>query len=219
MVPQFLTSSVATKPFLIFALVLASGLASVPAQQTPVPKATLATAVPDAPTGQKLENYVLRAGDLIEIKVFREENLTTKTQISQDGGITFPLIGQVRIGGKTVAEAQKQISEVLDRDYLVNPQVSISLVSYAKRRITILGQVQKPGSYTLPDEESLDVVEAIGLAGGYGQYAAESKIILKRIVNGKEVIHRLNARDMSLGKKERFLVLPGDVITVGESIF
>ena len=165
-------------------------------------------------------NYVLAANDLIGIKVFQEDDLETRVRISKDGTITFPLIGVIRVGGKTPQEAARGIRDMLAKGYLINPQVTVSVLEYTKYRLTVLGQVQKPGSYDFPDRERLTLLEAIGMAGGYTRIADPGKIVVKRISNGKESVYRVNAKKMaSRVDSSAFEVMPGDVITVGESIF
>jgi protein involved in polysaccharide export with SLBB domain len=165
-------------------------------------------------------NYVLAANDLIGIRVFQEDDLETRVRISKDGTITFPLIGAIRVGGKTPQEAARTIRDLLAKGYLINPQVTVSVLEYTKYRLTVLGQVQKPGSYDFPDRERLSLLEAIGMAGGYTRIADPGKIVVKRISNGKESVYRVNAKKMaSRVDASAFEVLPGDVITVGESIF
>ena len=189
--------------------------ASVFLAQTPFPRNS------SQPTGGLPKpNYVLATNDLISIKVFQEDDLQTQVRVAKDGTITFPLIGVVRVGGKTAQEAARTIRDMLAKGYLVNPQVTVSVLEYFKYRLTVLGQVQKPGSYDFPDRDRLTLLEAIGLAGGYTRAADPSKVLIKRLVNGKEMVYRLNAKNMaSRQSTTEFEVLPGDVITVAESIF
>jgi protein involved in polysaccharide export with SLBB domain len=189
--------------------------ASVFLAQTPFPRNS------SEPTGGLPKpNYVLATNDLISIKVFQEDDLQTQVRVAKDGTITFPLIGVVRVGGKTPQEAARTIRDMLAKGYLVNPQVTVNVLEYFKYRLTVLGQVQKPGSYDFPDRDRLTLLEAIGLAGGYTRAADPSKVLIKRLVNGKEKVYRLNAKNMaSQQSTTEFEVLPGDVITVAESIF
>lgn len=175
---------------------------------------------PEAAGAADSTDYRLVTNDVIQIKVFQEDDLNSILRISKEGTITFPLIGSVRVGGKTPQDAALTIKAALAKDYLVNPQVSVTVVEYAKRRFTVLGQVQRPGSYDLPDRDALTLIQAIGLAGGYTRIADPGKITLKRTVDGKESILHLNAKKMAGGDTESsFDVRSGDIITVGESIF
>src|SRR3954468_24310438 len=92
------------------------------------------------------DNYTLQPNDLVQIKVFQEPDLTTTARVAADGTISFPLIGTVGIGGRTVSGAAGTIRSALAKDYLVDPQVSLTVTDYAKRRFTVLGQVQKGGT-------------------------------------------------------------------------
>ncbi len=141
-------------------------------------------------------------------------------RVARDGTITFPLVGAVKVGGKSPQEAAELIRDRLARGYLINPQVTVNVLEYTKYRLTVLGQVQKPGSYDFPDRERLTLLEAIGLAGGYTRGANPSKVVIKRLVNGQEKVFQVDAKTMaSQGSAKGFEVQPGDVITVAESIF
>jgi len=170
--------------------------------------------------GARFANYALRADDMIEIRVFQEDELTSTVRISKDGTINFPLIGSVRVGGMSTQAAAARIRAMLEKDYLVNPQVSVTVRDYSKRRFTILGEVQRPGAYELPDHDAIGLLEAIGMAGGYTRIAEPAKITLKRVVGGKEVVMRLNAKKMAReGDSGVVEIKPGDVLTVGERLF
>lgn len=165
------------------------------------------------------ESYRLSAKDTVRITVFREDELATNARISKDGTINFPLIGTVKIGGCTVHQAAEVLESHL-KEYLIQPQVNLSIVEYAKRHFTILGQVGRPGTFDLPDDATVNLLEAIGMAGGYTRIASPSNVILKRQVRGQEKTFKLNADKMLKNAgTERFEVLPGDTIVVGESLF
>lgn len=162
----------------------------------------------------------LHAEDIVEVSVFQEPDLLTKTRISQSGSITFPLIGEVKIGGLTPEAAAQSIRTQLAKDYIINPQVTVTVTEYSKRRFTVLGQVQKPGAYEMPDREAVSLLQAIGTAGGYTRIADAADIRVKRTQNGRDVIFKLNAKNIANGKDPSgFVILSGDVITIGESIF
>ena len=141
-------------------------------------------------------------------------------RISKDGSINLPLIGTVILGGRTITDATRIVQNLLAKDYLVNPQVSIGITEYSKRRFAVLGQVKNPGYYLIPNEEKLTVLQAIAMAGGYTRIADPSKIVLKRVNTGGEQVIRLNAKAMARdNQSQQFEVNPDDTITVGESIF
>ncbi len=156
------------------------------AQAVPaVPAMPAVQVAPETPDAVDSTDYRLVTNDVIQIKVFQEADLDSVLRISKEGTITFPLIGVVQVGAKTPQDAALSIKAMLAKDYLVNPQVSVTVVEYAKQRFTVLGQVQRPGSYDLPDRDALTLIQAIGLAGGYTRIADPGRIILKRHWTGR----------------------------------
>ncbi len=221
------------RPILYPLLVLVSFNSVVFAQDTPpsysssqeIPRATLAAqgsmqppdSMPEMP--QTRSDYLLSSGDLVHVKIFQEDDLESWLRISNEGAVTFPLVGVVKIGGMTARGASEAIRAALKR-YLVNPQVNLTVTEYTKRRFTVLGQVQKPGSYEMPDRDSLTLLQAIGMAGGYTHIANPSKIILKRSGKAGDQVIKINAGRMAKDNSVVAMpILPGDVISVGESIF
>lgn len=163
-------------------------------------------------------SHVLAASEMVAIKVFGEPDLDTTVRIPDDGRIMFPLIGEVTLAGKSVQEATKQIRDRLEARFLVNPQVSIAVTEPAKRLFTILGQVQHPGTYRFPDRQSLDLLQVIGIAGGYTRLADPGRITVKRKVDGK--VYKVNGAKLAKDTgAESFMVTAGDLITVGERLF
>lgn len=165
-------------------------------------------------------SYVLSPNDQLLIEVFQEDDLRTGAVVSKDGTINFPLLGSVKLGGLTQAQARNKVAELLQRDFLVSPQVSLSVIRFARKRFTVLGQVGRPGSYDMPDQESIDLLEAVAMAGGYTRIAEPGKVTVKRKVKDAEKVFTVNAKKMAKEPNSpRFPVEPGDTITVGESIF
>jgi protein involved in polysaccharide export with SLBB domain len=165
-------------------------------------------------------SHILAANELIEIKVFQEPDLTTSARIPQDGRIVFPLIGEVSIIGKSVQEATRHIQDRLQSRFLVNPQVTITVVEHAQRLFTVIGQVQRPGTYRFPDRQALDLIQVIGIAGGYTRLADPGRITIKRRAQGGETVLRVDGKKLARDEKaQAFTVESGDLITVGERIF
>ncbi len=165
-------------------------------------------------------SYLLSANDLIKMSVFEEADLETTVRISSDGTVTVPLIGSVKVAGKTPQAAASLVRELYAKDYLVNPQVNLTVMEYSKRRFIILGQVQRPGTFDMPDRDSVTLLQAVGMAGGYSRIADPSKITVKRNSNGKEAVIKINGKRMASGEENvNFEVVPGDIISVGESLF
>lgn len=163
-------------------------------------------------------NHVLAPNESIQIKVFNESELDTSVRIAEDGKITFPLIGEVSIGGLTVQKASEFLRDRLSARFLVNPQVSISLVEMNRRLFTVLGQVQRPGTYRFPDHGALSLVQVVGIAGGYTRLANASRITVKRIPGDK--VFKLDGKRMASDAATKpFMIESGDIITIGERLF
>ncbi len=170
-----------------------------------------------APTG-----YQLSANDQVAVEVFGEEDLRTNGRLNAEGNLSLPLLGSVRLGGLTLTQAAARLTELYGRDYLVNPKVNVTLVGYARRRFTVLGQVNRPGSYEMPEGNpgGIDLLEAIAMAGGYTRIAAPDRIsVRRRREGGNDQILKVNGKRLAKGEGGNFNVAPGDTVTVGESIF
>ena len=153
--------------------------------------------------------------DNVEIRVFREDELTTRGQLSENGTITMPLIGAVRIEGLTTDQAASLITRKLADGYLVKPEVSVSIEARIRRTVTVLGQAQRPGVFELPAHRRLTLVEAIGMAGGVTRIANAKKITLKRGGN----VRILNLNEITSGKGSDLPLQDGDVLTIPEGLF
>src|ERR1035437_2386296 len=164
--------------------------------------------------------WVLRPNDEILMTVYQEDDLKSKTIIDMDGMVMLPLLGQVKIGGLSLGQATAQIQQLYNRDYLVNPQVNLIVEKFAARRFAVLGQVQKPGSFDFPQNEPVNLLEAIAISGGYTRLGAPSKVSVRRVENGSPKIYRLDADAIAKDQKKKpFEILPNDIITVGERTF
>ena len=154
--------------------------------------------------------------DNVEIRVFREDDLTTRGQLSNDGTITMPLIGSVRIEGLTTDQAAAAIIRKLANGYLVKPEVSVSIEARIRKTVTVLGQAQRPGVFELPAHRKLGLVEAIGMAGGVTRIANSKKITLKHS-NGQ--VQTVNLSEITQGQGMDIQLRDGDVISIPESLF
>ena len=173
-------------------------------------------AAPTAP----VDNYRLAPDDLIQMKVYREEDMDCTVRLSRDGTVTLPLLGIVRIAGQTANEAGATLRELLGRDYIRNPQVTVTVLEFTRQTFTILGQVLKPGAYKMPNQGAFTLLQAIGRGGGYTRIANPSSVTIKRQVGGRETLLKVNAKALAReSNAQPFLILPGDTITVGETFF
>lgn len=160
--------------------------------------------------------YRLRPGDVVMLEVFQEPYMTTRQRILGDGSISVGLIGRVQVGGMTVADAAKRVEARLAEKQFVNPQVTITVESYAPRRFVVWGQVRNPGSFVIPAEENITLPEAIAMAGGNSEIGDLRRVTVMRREGGTRRKISINA----LGPRaDSFYVREGDVIRVAETIF
>jgi len=181
------------------------------AASAPVPAAGVS-----APAG-----YVLSPTDQVSVEVFGEDDLRTSGRLNPEGNLSVPLLGSIHLAGLTLTQAVSKLTELYSRDYLVNPKINVTLLGYARKRFSILGQVSSPGSKEMPEgtQEGIDLLEAIALAGGYTRIASPERITVRRQNASGDQIFKVNAKRFTKGKGGGFLVKPGDTISVGESIF
>ena len=162
--------------------------------------------------------YTLNPGDQVAVDVFGEDDLRTNGRLNSDGNLTVPLLGSIHLAGLTPTQAASRVTELYSRDYLVNPKINVTLLSYGTRRFVMLGQVGHPGIFEMPPG-GIDLLEAVAMAGGYTRIASPERITVRRHNASGDQIIKVNAKRFTKGKGGSFLVEPGDTITVGESIF
>jgi len=170
--------------------------------------------------GMPPSDYQIREGDSVQVSVFDEPELAAGGRVRKDGTIQCPLIGAVKIQGLSQAAAARAIEEAYRKDYLVHPEVNLFISQFSVQRITILGQVQRPGSHELQAEKDLTILQVLGLAGGPTRIANLKKVLVKRVVDGQERIFKVDVNSMASGNQTMmFYVREDDVITVPESFF
>lgn len=165
-------------------------------------------------------DYRISSADLIAVTVYQDAEMSRKSRVNANGTISLPLIGAIKVGGMTLLEAQGAIESKLGK-FLVSPQVSLFIEEYGNKTIYVMGEVQKPGSYPIPTESRMTVLEAISTAGGFTPIAAQDRARVLRNVNGQSVTYTINTKEItSEGQKEKDMVLePNDVIYVPQSFF
>jgi len=132
------------------------------------------------------KDYTIAANDILEVTVYGEEDLSTTARVAQDGTISYPLLGNIKVSGFTVRQLEQQITKLLAEDYLVNPQVKVFVKQYAN--INVLGEVKSPGAYQM--RERLTLTEAIALTGGFNNTANTADVkIIRSTGDKKETLH------------------------------
>lgn len=149
--------------------------------------------------------YRLGPGDKLRVNVYNEPSLSGEFEIDGSGVVSLPLIGEVTARDLSVREFEQRVTEALQGDYLVSPQVSVDVTNY--RPFYIIGEVNNPGTYSYVD--GMTVMNAVAMAGGFTYRARESRAEIKR--QGQSEIDRDAAPSTP--------VMPGDVITIPERFF
>jgi len=165
-------------------------------------------------------DYQLLPGDIVRVQVFQEPDLDRELRVSQDGELTFPLIGRVTTKDRTLSQIEETVRAAYDRDFLVNPQITIVIVKYGPRAVKVLGMVNQPQAVEFPPEQSMTVLDAISRAGGFNRLADRRRVRLTRTFSDGHVeSFTINADDLiSGGSKEQWLVQRDDVIYVPERL-
>lgn len=159
----------------------------------------------------------LGPGDVIEIRVFQQEDMTAPYTVSSQGTIRFPLIGQVTVNDKTPGQLETELRDRLADGYLRDPQVSVQVKEYNSRKIDIFGQVRRPGS--LPFRDNMTITEAISSAGGFTGMARRNSVRVTRRHQDREDKFVLPVENIGKGSAPNFYLRPGDVIYVPERLF
>lgn len=157
-------------------------------------------------------DYRAGAGDVLEITVWREESLTKEVLVRPDGGITFPLIGDLMAGGRSVEEIKTEVAQRLAA-FITEPEVNVA-VTTVNQKIYVLGRVNKPGEFVTPNR--VDVMQALAMAGGLTPYADDDNIRIIRRGEGEEVSIPFDYDEVADGDalEQNILLQRGDVIVV-----
>ena len=162
------------------------------------------------------ENYVLKPSDIITVEVYQEQDLRKEVRIEGDGTVALALVGKVKIAGMTVAEAQSLITELYNRDYIVNPQVSVLVTNFSPKIIHVLGQVNSPGVVQIPPDRDLSLTEAIAAVRGVTRLGNPKSITIKRVdddgrarqmeVNFNRIVSDPDTKDINLKEGDTVFV-------------
>jgi polysaccharide export outer membrane protein len=169
------------------------------------------------PSEMVARGNTLGTGDLLEIRVFQEQDLSGAYRISPEGTIDFPLCGKVEMAGQTASRAADALRACLGNGYLRNPQVTVLIREFNSKKVFVFGEVQKPG--TFPFEDNMSVIQAITLAGGFTKIASKNNTNVTRLVEGQERKIRVPVEDIGVGRERNFPLRPGDIVFVPESFF
>ena len=157
--------------------------------------------------------YLVNAGDRLEISVWKEEGLQREVLVTPDGAFSFPLAGQLIAKGRTVNEIRTELESRLSR-YIPDLVSTVTVVAVNGNSIYVIGQVKNPGSFVM--NPVLDIMQALSLAGGMTPFASVRNIIILRRENGVQTVIRFNYSDVAEGRSlsENILLRNGDVVVV-----
>jgi len=185
---------------------LASARAADQTNLVEILRAAMAPSNETAPTTNKVQT--LAPGDILQLTVYQEDDLNLpRAIIATDGTVAHPLLGALAVGGKTLEEAQALIHDVLEKDYLVNPRVTLT----ANYRITVIKEVVRADTYEVSRNVTLTLMDAVARAGGPTRDADMSRVTVRRVVNGEKKELKVDAETKE-GKA--FVIQANDVIEV-----
>jgi len=212
----------------IFSVLLASAALSAPVfsqsqnpQESPTPQATQTAAARPAterpegvnPAAKVGKDYIIGADDVLDVNVWKEQELTRTLQVRPDGKISMPLLGDVQAAGMTPGQLAQNVSERLKK-FLTAPQVTVILTQINSQRVYVIGEVTRPGAY--PVLPGMTVLQAISSAGGLTQFANSKKIFVMRNENHIQTKYPFSYKEVLDGRKaeENLAVKAGDTIVV-----
>jgi polysaccharide export outer membrane protein len=164
------------------------------------------------------EDTVVGPGDVFDVRVYDEEDLSAEYRVEGDGTIDFPLVGRIEVAGLDPTAIAELIRDRLrDGEYLVAPHVSVRVQEYNSRRVSVIGAVREPGSY--PISSRMGVVEAVSLAGGFTALANRDGTLLTRRVDGELRTFSVPVDRISSGQEPDVTVRAGDILHVPERLF
>src|SRR4051794_25056807 len=155
--------------------------------------------------------------DTFDVRVYGETELSGMFRVAADGTVDYPLAGRVLVAGLRTGEIQQLLVNKLKDKYLKEPQVVVTVKDRNSQKISVLGQVTKPGQVGF--YPNMTIVDAIASAGGFTGIAAKNSVNLRRQVGGKIEMHVFPVADISEGRSPNVMVLPGDVLVVDERVF
>lgn len=169
-------------------------------------------------TGQAADSsqldYRLQPGDTVRISVWKEKDLQTEALVRPDGGLSFPLVGDVEAKGQTLREVRDTIAGRL-KPYIPDPVVTVAIKEIGGNHVYVLGRVNRPGEY--PFSQPIDVMQALSLAGGTTPFAKVDRIvILHRDSGGTQHATRFRYADITHGRDlaQNVLLKSGDTVVV-----
>ena len=168
-------------------------------------------------TGVYTGNSEYRIGpqDLLEISVFLNQDLRREVRVNTGGQISLPLVGSIQAGGKTVKELELELSNAYGASYLQNPQINVFIKEFTSQRVTLEGNIMKPGIYPITGRTTL--LQAIAIGGGMQRIASESSVVVFRVVNGQRMAAVFDINQIRSGEAPDPEIYGDDIVVVDKS--
>jgi polysaccharide biosynthesis/export protein len=182
-----------------------------PAQQTRAGRAAPATG---ALTSPRTDAYRIGPLDVLDISVFGVPELSGTVEVSDNGNVQLPLVGETPVAGKTVEELQQDLTARLGAEYLQNPQVRVTVKEFKSRTVIVSGDINSPGVYPLKGETSL--LQIIATAGGFKE-SSDSTVLVLRKSGGKRLAAKFDVSEIQNGRANDPILRSGDSIVAGKS--
>lgn len=155
--------------------------------------------------------------DVFEVRVFGEPDLSDTYRVAADGTIDYPFVGRISVTGMRSGDVQELIATKLKDGYLKSPQVSLMVKEWNSRKVSVIGQVQKPGAVAY--FTNMTIVDAIAAAGGFTNIASKNAVTLRRENKGSVESRNCPVADISEGRAPNVVLRPGDILVVEERLF
>ena len=163
----------------------------------------------------------LGVGDVLEIRVYQEPDLSGAFRVATEGSIDYPFCGRIKVVGLTSSALVDLLTGCLKNGYLKNPQLTVYLKEYNSQKVFVFGEVQKPGTFAY--EPNMTIIQVVTLAGGFTKMAAKDSAIVTRVVFNEQSMTpeerkiKVPVQSIGEGREKNFTILPGDIVFVPES--
>ncbi len=167
-----------------------------------------------APTvAAPMDTYLIQPGDVLDIEVWKEKDLQREITVRPDGGLNFPLVGDIDVTDKTTTQLQKEIATKLEK-FVPDPVVTVSVKQSVGNVIYVVGKVNKPGNYVVVRDT--DVMQVLSMAGGLTPYASENNIKILRREHGtlKSIPFKYSQVEKGVNLEQNIILQGGDVVVV-----
>lgn len=167
--------------------------------------------VQEIPPGDVGNDYVISPGDLVAVRVFNQDSMSTHARVRSDGKLAVPFLGDVEVGGRSPAEVRRELERRF-KEYVVSPAVTVTVEESQPTSIAVLGEVARPGNYTV--DGSSGVLQALAASGGLTDFASRSSIFVVRRGSGQRIRFDFGSLSRGDGRASSFRVRTGDVVIV-----